>query len=127
MGGIDETHLTPYVWYAHTHIYTQEFADGSVLAGVDLVLICTGYEYSMPFLRGGGSDSGSSPTNPQPNDKGGARLVRVEDRAVFPVYQHLFHARFPTLTFMGLLHSVVPFRTWWLCGLAGCVGRLNLH
>jgi hypothetical protein len=101
-------------------LYTQEFADGSVLPGVDLVLICTGYEYSMPFLRGGAS--GSSPTSPQQDNKGGARLVRVEDRAVFPVYQHLFHARFPTLTFMGLLHSVVPFRTCLLCVLAGCVG-----
>lgn len=64
--------------------------DGSVLSGVDVVLYCTGYDYDLPFLQ-------------RP------RLMRVEERAVHPVYRHVFHAYWPSLSFMGLLHSVVPF------------------
>ncbi len=95
------------------------FVDGSVCEGVDVVLLCTGYCYSMPFLSGGTPDGEASPSSPSsstssslsssslpPSD---ARLLRIEDRAVFPIYQHLFHAYFPSLAFLGLLHSVVPF------------------
>lgn len=93
----------------HTHTRIQEFADGSILRDVDLVLICTGYEYYLPFLTGG-----SCHNDKEPGEEGGdgPRLLRVQERAVFPMYQHLFHARFPSLAFMGLLHSVVPFRAW---------------
>ncbi len=80
------------------------FADGTVCEGVDVVLLCTGYCYSMPFLSGGGTP-GDAPVDPKKD----ARLLRIEDRAVHPIYQHLFHATFPSLTFLGLLHSVVPF------------------
>lgn len=93
-----------------TRTGAQEFADGSVLGGVDLVLVCTGYEYHIPFLFGGTTGPLQHPVG-LAKDKGfGTRLLRVEDRAVFPLYQHLFHARFPSLSFMGLPHSVVPFR-----------------
>lgn len=83
------------------------FEDGSVCTGIDLVLYCTGFQYHMPFLSGGSAFE-SRPLSPSAllSD---ARLLRVEDRAVFPLYQHLFHAFFPSLVFIGLLHSVVPF------------------
>jgi len=94
-----------------------KFVDGSVCEGVDVVLFCTGYCYSVPFLSGGTipeeetstSTSSSLPPSPSALEASEARLLRIEDRAVFPIYQHLFHAYFPSLVFMGLLHSVVPF------------------
>jgi len=87
------------------------FVDGSVCEGVDVVLFCTGYCYSMPFLSGGTPEKETSPSSslhPSASDDS-ARLLRIEDRAVFPIYQHIFHAYFPSLIFLGLLHSVVPF------------------
>ena len=82
---------SPLLRRPHT-LRSQEFSDGSVLEGVDVLLLCTGYEYSLDFL---------SPS-----------LVAVKERGVHPVYQHLFHACWPGLTFMGLLFSVVPFREY---------------
>eukprot|EP00608_Synchroma_pusillum_P006873 CAMPEP_0198425152 /NCGR_PEP_ID=MMETSP1452-20131203/4360_1 /TAXON_ID=1181717 /ORGANISM="Synchroma pusillum, Strain CCMP3072" /LENGTH=399 /DNA_ID=CAMNT_0044145505 /DNA_START=57 /DNA_END=1254 /DNA_ORIENTATION=+ len=58
----------------------------------DVIVFATGYEYDFPFLR----------------DAAGVR-VEVESRGVRPLYQHLFHVDHPTLAFVGLLHSVVPF------------------
>jgi hypothetical protein len=66
-----------------------EFEDGTTCEGVDVIIFCTGYHYSLPFLS--------------------ENLVKIGDRAVFPAYRHLFHAAFPSLILMGLLHSVVPF------------------
>lgn len=86
------------------------FVDGSVCDGVDVVLFCTGYCYSMPFLSGGTLDEEMNPSSSSSSlPTSDARLLRIKDRAVFPLYQHLFHAYFPSLVFLGLLHSVVPF------------------
>ncbi|CAM9225821.1 unnamed protein product [Phaeothamnion confervicola] len=70
------------------------FADGSA-ADVDAVVLCTGFDYDFPFLEAeNGGDGG---------------LVRAADRRVAPLYLQLFHAAYPTLSFVGLPHSVVPF------------------
>ena len=87
--------------------YSQEFEDGSIIQ-VDAVMLCTGYCYQMPFLEGG--IEGSNAWENTKGVSGGARLLHIDDRAVHPTYQHLFHAYWPSLSFMGLLHSVVPFR-----------------
>jgi hypothetical protein len=65
-----------------------ELADGSVTE-VDVVVWATGYDYNFDFL---------------PPD-----LVTTKDRAVKPLYQHVFLRDDPTLAFVGLSHSVVPF------------------
>lgn len=74
--------------------------DGSILfAGgltpdhaIDVVIFCTGYEYEFPFL----------------NDQSNVELS-TSQRRVTPLYQQLWHAQVPTLSFIGIPHSVVPF------------------
>ncbi|KAI3437777.1 hypothetical protein D9Q98_000224 [Chlorella vulgaris] len=64
--------------------------DGSHITGVDVVLFCTGFSYSFPFLEGTG-------------------LVSVQDNRVGPLYQHVFPPSVaPTLSFVGLTWKVVP-------------------
>ena len=58
-----------------------------------MVIFCTGYDYAFPFLEGSNCD---------------VSFVRGE-RRVGLLYQQLFHAVNPTLSFIGLPHSVVPF------------------
>ncbi|KAK4526897.1 hypothetical protein GAYE_SCF29G4815 [Galdieria yellowstonensis] len=64
-------------------------ADKSTLQ-VDVLLLCTGYEYDFPFL-----DSSCE--------------VSVQDNVVFPVYRHLIHAKYPTMSFVGLPIRILPF------------------
>lgn len=62
--------------------------DGSHITGVDVVLFCTGFSYSFPFLEGTG-------------------LVSVQDNRVGPLYQHVFPPSVaPTLSFVGLTWKV---------------------
>ncbi|KAG5187668.1 hypothetical protein JKP88DRAFT_353660 [Tribonema minus] len=68
------------------------FTDGTT-ADVDTVVLCTGYEYNFPFLE-------------QVKEE---LPLRWDNKAVSPLYKHLFHAYHPTLCFIGLPHSVVPF------------------
>lgn len=65
------------------------FADGTVESGVDLVLFCTGYLYTLPFL------------NPTPSSSTGERVTGT--------WQHLFSIQHPTLAFLGLPMKVIPF------------------
>lgn len=67
---------------------------GGRIAEVDAVLFCTGYLFSFPFL--------SNDTLGEPP------LVRT-GRRVQGLYRHLFHIRYPTLVFPGLLIKAVPF------------------
>lgn len=62
--------------------------DDTVL-DVDVLVLCTGYCYSFPFLDGCG--------------------VSVEDERVYPLYKHLIHAEHPTLAIVGLCKVIVPF------------------
>lgn len=57
---------------------------------VDSILLCTGYEYDFPFLS---SECG----------------VKVQDHRVSPLYKHLVHIRHPSMAFIGLNFSVLPF------------------
>jgi len=69
------------------------FANGKVLRGVDDVLCCTGYEYSLPFL--------------QPGSAGVS--ISANARAVDGLVAHLFAREDPTIAFMGLVWKVLPF------------------
>lgn len=59
----------------------------------DTVIWCTGYDYDFPFIDDG--------------DK----LVQCipGERRVKPLFEQLFHAQYPNLSFLGLPHSVLPF------------------
>lgn len=51
---------------------------------VDTVVWCTGYNYSFPFLEGSGL------------------LTTPVSQRVHPLYEQLFHVRYPSLSFIGL-------------------------
>lgn len=59
---------------------------------VDTVIFCSGYDYSFPFI----------------NEKSNLPLVTGQ-RRVMPLYKQLWHAKRPSVSFLGLPHSVVPF------------------
>ncbi|CAM6093325.1 unnamed protein product [Calypogeia fissa] len=69
---------------------TLEFQDGTSVVA-DMILYCTGYLFSFPFL----------------DTKG---YVSVDDNRVDPLYKHIFPpALAPELSFVGLPWKVVPF------------------
>jgi hypothetical protein len=62
-------------------------------AQVDVIILCTGYDYHFPFLS-------NQTSNLQ---------LQVGDRRVSPIVEQLWHAQVPNLAFVGLPHSIVPF------------------
>ncbi|CAM9526332.1 unnamed protein product [Laminaria digitata] len=66
------------------------FKDGTS-AEIDTVVWCTGYSYSFPFLEGSGL------------------LTPPSTERVHPLYEQLFHVKHPSLSFVGLPQSIVPF------------------
>lgn len=63
--------------------------DGSKLA-VDVIILCTGYRYSYPFL------------SPDCN-------VNMTRGRVTPLYKHILHAQYPTLSIMAVPYLLCPF------------------
>jgi len=70
---------------------TVHFSDGRVERDVDSILFCTGYLYTLPFLRD---------LLPHPIGDG----THVEH-----TYRHLFYTPHPTLSFLALPQKVIPF------------------
>jgi len=61
---------------------------------VDVIIFCSGYDYSFPFI----------------NDESNLELNSIPgERRIQPLYEQLWHAEIPSLSFIGLPHSVVPF------------------
>jgi len=88
---------------------------------VDVIMLCTGYDYSMPFIDG----------------QSGLEFSTVQ-RRVQPLYRQLFHAQYPNVAFIGLPHSVLPFpffelqaeacyNVWNTKGVANLPGPLERH
>ena len=69
------------------------FESCGVSPQVDVIVFCSGYDYSFPFI------------NPEKSNLD----LCVGDRRVMPLYRQLWHARHPNLAFIGIPHSVVPF------------------
>lgn len=65
------------------------FSDGSKL-DCDAVMLCTGYEYSFPFINGD-------------------NIVEVNNGRVTPLYKHLISINYPSLSFIGLCQKICPF------------------
>lgn len=59
---------------------------------VDTIIFCSGYDYSFPFIN---QDSDLE--------------FETGQRRVTPILDQLWHAQYPSLAFIGLPHSVVPF------------------
>ncbi|XP_019727746.1 flavin-containing monooxygenase FMO GS-OX5 isoform X1 [Hippocampus comes] len=80
------------------------FQDGSVRAA-DVLLFCTGYNFSFPFLDGG-------------------RLgLELEEQLVAPLYRFMMPPAFPSLVFIGLCKSICPF-TNFHCQVQFALGAL---
>ena len=61
---------------------------------VDVIIFCSGYDYSFPFI----------------NEESKLELQTIPgERRVTPLYEQMWHAQYPSLSFIGLPHSVVPF------------------
>lgn len=68
---------------------TVHFDDGQQRK-VDAILLCTGYEFSFPFL--------SDDCN-----------IEVCDNRVTHLYKHIFNTKYPTMSFIGLCLRICPF------------------
>ena len=95
------------------------FTNNETLENVDHILMCTGYSYYFPFFK---EKTGSCDNY---KDEGAARvydhvsrkptsIITVTDRSVRRLYQHLIYNENPTLSFLGLPHTVVPFPLFYL-------------
>eukprot|EP00804_Cyclotella_cryptica_P030942 CCRYP_019609-RA/>CCRYP_019609-RA protein AED:0.25 eAED:0.25 QI:87/1/1/1/1/1/2/424/586 len=72
----------------------EDEEEEEVVYGIDVILFCSGYDYDFPFI----------------NEDSNLDLQFVlGERRVMPLYEQLWHARYPSLSFIGLPHSVVPF------------------
>ncbi|XP_065857957.1 flavin-containing monooxygenase FMO GS-OX-like 4 isoform X2 [Euphorbia lathyris] len=86
------------------------FRNGRIVLA-DVILHCTGYKYSFPFLETNG-------------------IVTVDDNRVGPLYKHVFPPVLaPHLSFVGLPWKVVPFpmfefQSKWIAGVLS--GRVPL-
>lgn len=63
------------------------FANG-VNRKVDKIILCTGYEYSFPFL----------------DDSCGFKVVNKHK--IWPLYKHTFNAHYPTMCFLGMMRPI---------------------
>jgi len=73
------------------------FADDCPISlnNVDTIILCSGYDYQFPFIQKETSNINLS--------------VTIGERRVKPLVYQLWHATYPSLVFVGLPHSVVPF------------------
>jgi hypothetical protein len=68
--------------------------EADAVRDIDVIIFCSGYDYDFPFIN---EDS-----------KIDLKFVQGE-RRVTPLYEQLWHAKYPSVAFIGLPHSVVPF------------------
>jgi len=65
------------------------FKDGRRLSP-DAIIMCNGYDFSFPFL----------------DDSCG---ISVSDRMIYPLYKHVFNTTNPSMAFIGVNITVLPF------------------
>lgn len=76
------------VRYDYADNRTVHFSDGTLVSGVDSVVFCTGYLYTLPFLR---------------------KLANLTDGTwVSHLYRQIFYVEDPTLSFVGLPKYISP-------------------
>ncbi|KAL3853381.1 hypothetical protein ACJMK2_016927 [Sinanodonta woodiana] len=57
---------------------------------IDALILCTGYKYSFPFLTE-------------------ECHLKIEQERITPLYKHLVHTQFHTLSFIGICKRICPF------------------
>ena len=57
---------------------------------VDSLMLCTGYKYDYPFLKG-------------------QCAINIDDERVTPLYKHIVHTKFPMISIIGLCKILLPF------------------
>lgn len=78
----------------HIHFSSSHAKQEEVVEDVDVIIYCSGYDYNFHFI----------------NEKSNLNLKALPgERRVSPLYEQLWHARHPSISFIGLPHSVVPF------------------
>lgn len=63
---------------------------------IDTIIICTGYDYDFPFIN-------------EKSNMGNSWSCVPGERKVAPLYGQLWHAKYPSLSFFGMPHSILPF------------------
>lgn len=67
--------------------------DGNIIENIDLVIFCTGYLYSVPFLK---------------SYVKGSHLVIDDGSSIHELFKQIFYIYDPSLAFIGLPQMVVP-------------------
>ncbi len=86
-------------------------ADGPLVTNLDAFLYCTGYHYAFPFLEEG--------------------VVTVRDNWVHPLYRDMIPPDDPTIIFIGIPYSVIPFplfelqAKWFAKAISGEIGVVD--
>ncbi|KAI1621762.1 hypothetical protein EDD37DRAFT_652122 [Exophiala viscosa] len=101
--------LKPTISHVSTspHSRTVFFSDGSKVDNVDHIIFGTGYDFSLPFLPS----------------------VKVENRRIQGIYQHIFMQDDPTLAFVGAVSAGFTFLVfeWQAVAVARFMaGRISL-
>mmetsp|Transcript_35971 Transcript_35971/g.34053 ORF Transcript_35971/g.34053 Transcript_35971/m.34053 type:complete len:514 (-) Transcript_35971:200-1741(-) len=85
-----------------------QFSDGSI-EQVDIIVWCTGYAYDYPFLK---SSEDNCEVTIEKNTISTTQIIKK--RKVSNLFQQVFSISNPTLAFVGLPYSVVPFPLFYL-------------
>lgn len=76
------------------HFSSSQTNQEQEVGDIDVIIFCSGYDYCFPFI----------------NKDSNLDLQCVPgERRVSPLYEQLWHANYPSISFIGLPHSVVPF------------------
>lgn len=76
------------------HFSSQRCPEEHVADDIDAIVFCSGYDYDFPFI----------------NDASNLELQFTPgERRVQPLYEQTWHARYPSVSFIGIPHSIVPF------------------
>jgi len=78
---------------------TMKVASGQRLCNIDYVILCTGYMFSLPFLK----DFHNDQLNPQDADD---RILVTDGKQIHNLHKDIFYIPDPSLIFVG-----VPFYT----------------
>lgn len=105
------------------------YADGTMDHDVDVVIFCTGYFYSFPFLKlgqnadGGGAGDSTTASSPgsassSTSDDGPSDDLRPQSQLppvitdgshAAHLYQHILYTHDPSLAFISIPQRIVPF------------------
>ena len=84
------------------------FSDGTE-AHVDIIVWCTGYAYDYPFLSLNSYTDDADEYDGSTSSESLTTVRVIDKKKVSNLYQQIFSISHPTLSFIGLPYSVVPF------------------